>query len=136
MPYERPGERFYPTQATKAVMHGFPCVEEGVAGVAIKQVAAPFGTGLGATIIKQVQVGEDFVIDCEGIVEVPNTGIAAAAKGALVYITEADNTLSLASGVGKLRVGRVFELAGERQTPTGKLRIKLSGAGVAVSGAA
>lgn len=136
MPYERPGERYYPTAATKAVLHGNPCVEENVAGVAIKQVAAPFGTGLGSTLISTVQVGEKFVIDTQGIVEVPNTGIAAAAKGAVVYIATATNALSLASGAGLLRYGVVVELAGERKTPTGRLRIKLAGVGVAIAGAA
>jgi Uncharacterized conserved protein (DUF2190) len=137
MPYERPGERFYPTSATKAVDHGLPCIENGIAGVAIKQQPAPFGAALGGTPdpAKRIIVGEKFVIDCWGIVEIPNTGIAAATKGALVYITEADNVMSLTSGAGKTRFGRVFELAGERGTPTGKLRVMVHG-GIGVSGAA
>lgn len=128
MGYERPGERFYPTQATKAVLHGAPCAENGVVGVAIKQVAAPFGTGLGSALINQVQVAEKFVIDTKGIVEVINTGISGATKGAPVYITVATNALTLtgpaSAGVTE-KFGRVAELAGERKTPTGKLRINL-----------
>lgn len=125
MPYERPGERYYPAAATKAVNHGDPTIEDGVAGVAIKQQPAPFGTGLGAAIITQVQVGEDFVIDTKGIVEVPAVG--GAGKGDPVWITIADNTLVAADPGGGLgaKYGRVYELAGERDTPTGKMRVNL-----------
>lgn len=137
MPYERPGERYYPTSATKAVDHGMPVVEEGVHGVALKQQPAVFGAGLGGSPdpSKRIGIGEKFVIDTDGIVEIPNTGISGATKGALVYIATADNTLSLASGAGKLRFGSVFELAGERKTPTGRLRIKLAPSGQVVAAA-
>jgi hypothetical protein len=135
MPYERPGERYYPTAATKAVDHGMPVVEEGIHGVALKQQPAVFGSGLGGSPdpSKRIAVAEKFVIDTEGIVEVPNTGISGAAKGALVYIADADNSLSLTSGAGKRRYGTVHELAGERKTPTGRLRIKLSPSGQVVA---
>lgn len=129
MPYERPGDRYYPASATKAVDHGMPVVEEGVHGIALKQQPAPFGSGLGGSPdpAKRIAIGEDFVIDTAAdIVEVPNTGISGATKGAVVYITDADNTLALTSGAGKRRFGTVYELAGERMTPTGKLRIKLA----------
>lgn len=123
MPYERPGERYYPAAATKAVNHGDPCEEDGIVGVAIKQQPAPFGTGLGAAVITQVQVGEDFVIDCKGIVEVP--AIGSPSKGELVYITDATNALGNAGGAGTHVFGRIVELAGERDTPTGKMRVNL-----------
>lgn len=136
MPYERPGERYYPAAATKAVVHGTLTVEDQVVGIALKQQAAAFGTGLGSALITTIAVGEDFVIDCEGIIEVPNTGITTAIKGTMIYITEANNALSLASGTGKVRVGRVFEVPGERETGATTLRVKLAGAGVGISGAA
>jgi hypothetical protein len=123
MPYERPGERYYPAAATKAVLHGAPCVEDGICGIAIKQQAAPFGTGLGAAVINQVQVGEDFVIDCKGIVEV--AAIGGASKGELIYITDATNALGNAGGAGTHVFGKVVELAGERGTLTGNMRVNL-----------
>jgi hypothetical protein len=125
MPYERPGERHYAT-ATKAVAHGLPVVEGGVVGVAIKQIAPPAGTGLTDPLNTTIQIGEKFVIDVKGIVEVPNTGpgMAAAVKGTPVYIVAADNTLTTTGPAGG-KFGRVTELPGERKTPTGYCRVNM-----------
>lgn len=126
MPYERPGERYYAT-ATKTTLHGAACVENGVVGVAIKQVAPAAGTGLTDVANTTIAIGEKFVIDTKGIVEVP-VGALTPTKGMAVYLTAATNALTPtgpASGTTTYKFGTVVEVAGERGTPTGRVRINL-----------
>lgn len=133
MPEVRPGQVHY-TTATKAVNHGAPCSEDGFHGIAIKQVAAPAGTGLGSALITAVAIGEKFIIQFKGRVYLANTtngqtggGALSAVKGSGIYITIATNLLTLtgpASGtVG--RFGRCTEVAGERGVGAGQIRIDL-----------
>lgn len=121
MPEVRPGQVHY-TVATKAVNHGAPCTEDGFVGIAIKQVAAPAGTGLGATAITQVAVAEAFIIQIKGRVYVPN-GISAV-KGSPIYIVAASNALTLTAG-GNLKFGRCTEVAGTRGVGAGQMRVDL-----------
>lgn len=121
MPEVRPGQVHY-TVATKAVAHGAPCTEDGFVGTAIKQVAAPAGTGLGSALITQVQVGESFVIQIKGRVYVAN-GIGAV-KGSPIYIIAATNALTLTVGAN-LKFGRCTEVAGTRGVGTGQMRVDL-----------
>src|SRR4051794_20412152 len=113
MPYNRPGNIFY-TRATKAVLHGRPTIEEGVAGVAVKQKEAAYGAAIAD--LDRVLVNEDFAIICKGIVQVPE--VAGFAVGDMVHITVADNTLTETSAAGTRVFGRVVEIEGERGTPT------------------
>lgn len=132
MPYVRPGKIVYINAgATKAVNHGNPVTELNFVGTAIKQGVPPFGTGPAfsspgvpnATLI-QVGVGEKFAIETKGVVQVPVTGISSPAVGDAVYIVAADNSLTKTAS-GNLKFGRIVELAGTRQTPTGFCRIDL-----------
>jgi hypothetical protein len=110
--------------ATKAVNHGLPCVEVGFVGVAVKQQAAPGGTGLGATAITQVGVGEKFGILIKGTVYVAN--LISAVKGSPVYIVAATNLLTLTSNSGaNPKFGRVEAIAGERGVGTGQMRVDM-----------
>lgn len=125
MPEVRPGAVEYVT-ATKAVLHGAPCTENGFVGTAVKDVAAPAGTGLGSVLINQVQVAEKFKIIVKGRVYVPNTRNegGAFAKGDPVYIIAASNLLTAVVGTN-LKYGRVAEIAGERGVGTGMMRVDL-----------
>ena len=131
--YERPGRGVYVT-ATKAVKHGAPAVENNLSGAAVKQRAKSWSSGYDATTYARIEVGEAFHIRTKGIHQfdigtgTPGVLLAAAAKGAAVWIKAADNTLLLAadSDPGDLPFGRVVELvADNRGVPTGKIRIDL-----------
>lgn len=126
MPEIRPGSVHYVTAATKAVLHGAPAIEDGYPGIAIKQVAAPAGTGLGDTKITTVQVGEAFIIQHKGQVLVNNSKQEGGtfAKGDVVYIRTADNLIT-ATSTGNSKFGRVEAIATERGIPTGKMRVDL-----------
>jgi hypothetical protein len=124
VPEVRPGQVHYAT-ATKAVNHGAPCIENGVPGIAIKQVAAPAGTGLGAAAITQVAIGEKVIIQEKGRVYVPNTRQEGGtfAKGDPVYIRTADNLLTAVNT--NVKFGRCVEIAGERGVGAGQMRVDL-----------
>lgn len=131
MPEIRPGRAHYFT-ADKVVAHGAPVHFGGYVGVIIKKIAAPGGTGLGSSLINNVQIGEATHMEIEGRVLVSNVDAAGgtfATKGAAVNIVVATNLLtSAAVGAGIVAYGRVSEIAGERGVPTGKCRIDLVGA--------
>lgn len=120
----RPGAVHYAT-ATKAVVHGTPAIENGFAGVALKQVPAAAGTGLGDAKITTVQIGEAFIINYRGQVYVANSrnGGGTFAKGDPVYIRTSDNALSTVTTDAKF--GRVEAIAGERGVATGQMRVSL-----------
>lgn len=125
MPEVRPGQVYYAV-ASKAVNHGAPCVEQGIPGIAIKQQAAPAGTGLGATAITQIAISESFIIQIKGRVYVANSRSegGAFAKGDPVYIIAATNLLTAVS-TSNVKFGRVVELAGTRGVGTGMMRVDL-----------
>lgn len=123
----RPGRTHY-TTATKAVVHGQPCTEQGFSGIAIKKQAAAAGTGLGDAKITTVQVGEKFHIELKGEVEVTNARQEGGtfAKGDAVYIRASDNLLT-ATSTSNIKFGRVTELAGEgRGLPTGSTLMRVN----------
>jgi len=133
--YERPGRAFYAT-ATKAVDHGWPCVELKVVGTAVKTKARSWKDGFSDTRLAGTQtiaIAEKFTIRTKGIAEVrqvvTGTGaydISAGTLGAAVYITEADNSLSLSAGAGKVPFGRIVELpAGNRGVAAGRTRVDM-----------
>lgn len=123
MPYLRPGVVSYHV-ATKQVTHDFPCVEDNVAGVAVKQAEQSWTLGIANRAV--IAIGESFAILHKGQTQILASLLAGATKGAAVYIKIVDNTLALAGGAGFLPYGRVISLAGDnRGTPTGYLRIDL-----------
>ena len=135
MPEVRPGEVHYATRTVGTIKHGQACTEGGFVGFAIKQQAYPAGTGLGATAITDIIVGEAFIIQIKGRVYCANTvtGIAggaalSAVKGSALYITSTTGLLSISAGPATatlLRFGRVTEVAPERGVGTGSIRVDL-----------
>jgi hypothetical protein len=126
MPYSRPGYMKYVAAATKAVVHGDPCVELNFVGVAVKQKKPSSGAASGTAAQKTVAIGEPFAIIAKGVVQVPNTGagVAAANVGDPIYIIPASNLLTTTAS-GNTKFGRLNEKAGSRGTPTGKCRVDL-----------
>lgn len=127
MPYLRPGVISYHV-ATKQVQHDYPCIEDGVAGVAIKQVEQSWQLGIANRNI--VQIGESFAIAHQGETQVPSSLLAGGVKGSPVYINTADNTLTITgpASATKIPFGRVTSVAGDRRgTPTGFVRIDMNG---------
>lgn len=125
----RPGRTHYAV-ATKAVVHGAPCTEDGFVGTAVKKLPAAAGVGLGDATIVTVAIGEKFHIERQGERDLPNVNKAGGtfAKGAPVYIDPTDNALTSVSTGGNLKFGRVSEIAGEgRGIPAGSplMRINL-----------
>ena len=122
MPKEVLRTGYYAT-ATKQVNHGDPCVENNIAGIALKQKTPAWNANY--SDLKKITVGEDFLIRHLGTVEVPTLG--GAAKGAAVYITTATNALTLtAPGAGLgFPFGRVVELAGQRGTSPGAMMVNM-----------
>lgn len=124
MPYNRPGAIAVDVVATKQVNHGAITWEEGKPGVAVKTLADLATAGLVSP--KVVAIGEKFNMIIKGVVQITNPS-GAFARGDSVYITKATNVLNNtgpASGtVGK--VGVVAEVAGQRGTPTGMMRVNL-----------
>lgn len=131
MPYERPGAGVY-VIATKSTPHNAPATENGLVGIAVKQKALSWKAGYAEAIAPAVAIGEQFHIRTKGIRQVLTSGygagIAAATKGAAVYIRPADNTLQIepAAVPTDLPFGRVVELVGDnRGVDAGKVRIDL-----------
>lgn len=120
MPYTGPGLR-HTAIATKACEHGAIVVENGFVGSAFKQKQlGPFvdPEGVGIASPRRIAVGEEFVIEYEGMAEAPLSGVlAGAAVGAPIYITDATNALGLAPGAGISKVGRISSIDTSR-TPS------------------
>jgi hypothetical protein len=127
MPYLAPGVVSYHV-ATKQVTHGNPCIEDGVAGVAVKQQEQSWTLGIANRQV--IAVGESFAIIHQGVVQIPSSLLASAAKGDAVYITPATNALTRntpPASATNVAYGRVVNVAGDnRGTPTGFIRIDLS----------
>lgn len=119
-----PKQKFSPGHyavATKAVVHGDPCVEGGVSGIAFKQATPTWDQSFATQ--KNIGIGENFLILDKGEVEVATIG--GAVKGQPIYILTATNALQTAvpgAGLG-YPFGRVAELAGQRGTPTGRMMV-------------
>lgn len=132
MAYERPGHALRVTAGVD-VLHGQPASDDGHVGRVIK-TATPAQDATRATR-GVVVAGEAYNLRPRGVMEVSivstaGAGVAAwditgVTKGALVYITDATNVLSLAAAAGKSVLGKVTHLAGEQGTPTNKVRVDL-----------
>src|SRR3954467_1867064 len=113
MPYLRPGVISYHV-ATKQVVHGNPCIEDGMAGVAIKQQEQSWQLGIANRQV--IGVGESFAISHKGETQIAGTLLPGATRGQAVYIVPATNVLTTtgpASGTA-IPFGRVTALAGDR----------------------
>lgn len=126
MPYNRPGESVYVTNASGGTyLHGQPVREvrgSGVeVGIAIKQKPAHWSDGLAAQ--NQIQVNEPYLIVRRGIVQVADGG-AGFVDGDPVYITSG-NVLTKTVGSNS-KFGRVVEVPGDgRGVPAGSVRVNL-----------
>lgn len=117
MPVLTPGIISYHT-ATKQVTHGAPTVEDGVAGVAIKQQEQSWTLGIANRNV--VQVGESFAIAHKGQTLVLASLIGTPAKGDPLYIKLTDNSFVKVVTAGYVPFGRIITMAGDKRgTPTG-----------------
>lgn len=127
MPYLRPGIVSYHT-CTKQVTHGNPCIEDGVAGIAVKQQEQSWTLGIANRNV--ILVGEAFAILHQGVAQVASSLLASAAKGDAVYITPATNALTrntAPASATNVAFGRITSVAGDnRGTPSGFIRIDMS----------
>ena len=123
MPYNRPGPGVHVINGGTAIQHGTPQVNSGFVGVAVKQKVRAWSDAY--SIQAQIDANEPYYLITKGIVQVPNTdaGVSALAKGAPVYISAAGALTGTGPAGGKF--GRIVEIAGERGTPAGKVRIDL-----------
>lgn len=122
MPYNRPGPGVYVTNGGSPVQHGSPQTVAGFVGVAVKQKVRAWSDAY--SIQAQIDANEPYFLITKGVVQVGNqdAGISAAAVGTPVYITAA-GVLTTTTGTPKF--GRIVEIAGQRGTPAGKVRIDL-----------
>lgn len=101
MPYEGVGLR-HSAIASKAVVHGAICEENGFVGTAFKTAQLGRFVDPSSSAATTVQVGEPFEIQLGGVHEAVRTGnLATADVGAAavsdVYINTANNALGLAA---------------------------------------
>src|SRR5438552_2385023 len=109
--------------ATKVTPHGTLCVENNIPGVAVKTKEEAISAGIPART--SIAIGEKFNQIVAGVVQVDNAGTGAPyARGDAIYIIPATNVVTNVA-TANVKVGRVEEIAGERQTPTGKMRVNL-----------
>lgn len=123
MPYLRPGNEYHCT-AVRQVTHGNPCIVDGVPGIAISQKEPAATAGL--VTPRVVAVDEDFVIAHQGICQIDASLLATGVRGDPVFINNTTDALAEAGGAGLVPFGRIIEVAGERGTPTGKIRINMN----------
>jgi hypothetical protein len=101
-------------------------------------IAAAAGTGgICGTVVKQqtpaadaaratrniVASGEACLLLIDKTVEAPAASLPGVVKHQLVWISTADDSLSTATGTGKIILGKVEALPGERGCPSDKVRI-------------
>lgn len=123
MPASGRGHMHY-TTATKEVNHGAPVVEDGIAGLAVKQQTRSWKDGLANQAV--IDVDEDFGIEYGGVFYVDHTAaISGSGKGDTLYIDPDDNTLQV-STTGNVAFGKIKDLPGERGCPLGKYRVDQS----------
>lgn len=112
MPYQAPGLRKQAV-ATKIVLHGDPVVELGFAGSAFKTNQLGAFVAPTTAAVRQIAIGEPFIIELGGILEVPAAkivgGLAAAPEGTALYIVNADNMVTPTAGAAgtSTKYGRV-----------------------------
>lgn len=123
MPYNRPGNIEVDVTCSRQVNHGDLTFEEGKVGVAVKTLADAATAGL--VNPKVIAVAEKFNLIVKGTVQVAN-GVAGV-RGDPIYMTKATGVLNKTGPASATvaRVGVVSEVAGQRGTPVGKMRVNL-----------
>lgn len=121
MPYSTKGRIHYVLKGIESstLEHGQTVAVDKVVGVAIKQKAPDVTKGIVA--LSTIEKKEGFAVLIKGVVQVP--AVASTAKGELLYI-KSDNTLTKTASENTV-FGKIVEMAGERGTPTGKVRVDL-----------
>lgn len=121
MPYNRPGRGVYVKNetASAALTHGQPVKEGNFVGIAVKQVSPGFDSTIADA--STIEDDEEYFLITKGIVQTDT--VSGFAKGDTVYVTSANALTETASGNTKF--GTVVEVATNRGTPTGKVRIDL-----------
>jgi hypothetical protein len=125
MPYNRPGPGVYVTNGATPIAHGSPQYAAGFVGVAVKQLARVWSDSF--AVQAQIDANEPYFLITKGVVQVSNAGISANVKGDTIYMTNATGVLTpTGPGSGTVsKFGRIVEVAGQRGTPAGKVRIDL-----------
>jgi hypothetical protein len=120
MPENRPGRGVYVTNETGGDLdHGQPVAVDNYVGIAVKQKAIHWDEALSAASV--IPDEEDFFLIDKGVVLVD--AVSTPKKGEAIYITGA-NALTKTKE-GNTAFGRIYEIAGERGVPTGKMRVDL-----------
>jgi hypothetical protein len=131
MPYLTDDNGVYVRNAGSAITHGRPAAVGNFVGVAIKQKARAWSSGL--VNPETIATTEDFFLITKGTVEVkePTAGdYSGFARGESIYIDDTNNTLT-ESASGNKPFGRVVEIATpqtggpKRGVPAGAVRIDL-----------
>lgn len=123
MPYNRPGPGVYLRNGTSlTIRHGTAATQAGFVGVAVKQRARSWRDGFDVQAI--IDRSEPYYLITKGVVQVSSANITSPAKGDGVYIIAADNRLTK-TATSNVPFGTIVEVAGERGTPTGFVRIDL-----------
>lgn len=104
MPARGPGQT-YAVTATKESAHNHPAIELNHAGIAHKSQQIPPGvpSNAAAAAAKLIAIGEEFVIDMDGVHTFESSLLPGGAKaGERLWINPADNTLSLKQFEGEV----------------------------------
>jgi len=128
MTYNRPGQGTHVVNDSGGILaHNQPAKLQNFVGVLVKQKTTKWSDGLAP--VTQIQTGEKCWMITKGIVQIDTSqsyasGIAAAAKGAAIYIDGSNNLTTTATSNTKF--GRVIEVIGDGRTvPTNRIRISL-----------
>lgn len=119
MPENRPGRGVHVKNGSTAINHADPVKNSNYVGQAIKQKGVGWELGLDAQAV--IAKDEEYFLVTKGLVVVDE--VSGNAKGDAIYITS-ENVLTKTKGENT-PFGRVYNVAGERGLPTGKVRIDL-----------
>lgn len=117
MPSQGPGRRHNAT-ATKAVIHGDPCIEDNLPGVAFKSAGLTAFIDPTTAAATTIAVAEPFVIMLGGMQDIRAAkcpGAALPAVGAQLWILSTDNTMQAAAGTNRVKFGVVDSVDTVRQ---------------------
>lgn len=118
MPEIRPGRGIH-LVANKEITHNTPHFQTGLTGLVVKQdEPKQFDSFASRT---KVASGVKYWLQTKG--EVVLTALEGATVGEVVYIKESDDSVSLASGSGKVPFGRVTNLPETYGLPAGLMRV-------------
>jgi hypothetical protein len=126
--YERPGRGHY-VNATRAIQHGDITAVANMVGSAIKQQA--YDSDAAKSTRQTIANGERFFLRVKGIAEAETgagkqgAAIAASAVGTPVWIDTTDDSLELAAGANRRKLGVIVAVPGVHGCPPGIARIDM-----------